>query len=98
MTRLLHPSSWRSWLTVAGPLSRMYWRIKPVMRFKLSAASTTSALISTASPVSTKNRRACCEAASGPSWLRDGGSNGLADSALRSFAAAACRGAGSAHR
>jgi hypothetical protein len=85
----LHPTSWRSSLTVAGPLFRMYWRINSVMRFKLSATITTSGLISTASPVAIKNRNACCETESGASCFREGGSNGLAASAVRSFVAAA---------
>ena len=69
----------------------MYWRINSVMRFKLSAVITTSALISTASPVSIKNRNACCETESGASCFREGGSNGLAASVVRSFAAAALK-------
>lgn len=59
------------------------------MRFKLSVAITTSALISTASPVSIKNRNAFCEAESATSCFSEGGSNGLAASVVRSFAAAA---------
>jgi hypothetical protein len=70
--------------------------IKLVIRSKLSEANTTSALISTASPVSIKNRRAWCEAESGSSCFREGGSNGLAASVVRSFAAAAKSGGGNA--
>ena len=89
MTRRLLPSVCRSSLTVAGPCSRMNWRINSVARLTLSAAISTSTLISTASPVAIKNRNACCEMGSGASSLREGGSNGLAAKVERNFSPAA---------
>src|SRR5271169_716462 len=76
----------------------MYWLIKLVMCLKLSEASTTSALIAITSPVSIKNLRACCETESDASCFREGGSNGLAASVVRSLAAAARSDVGNARR
>ena len=96
--RRLVPSAWRSSLAVAEPCSRKNSFTVPVARANASVDITTSSPSSIASPVSKRNRNACCLSESGASSFREGGSNGLAESAARIPAAAACKWGGKAGR
>src|SRR5262245_30665084 len=96
--RRLLPRNCRTSLTVAGPFFVTKALTFAVASATAAAFMTRSPLMSTTSPLSTRNFNARWDAGSGVSSLRDGGSSGWADRMWRSRSPAARSGSGSCAR